>query len=405
MNYHPPQKILERYADVIINFALNSGKGIKKGETVIVQATEFAKPLYFEILKAVWKSGGHVISRYSPDNDDVFNFDKEFFIHASDKQISHFAHKHMKGMVDEADHLVFIECETNPHELKGIDPKKIMMKSNAMRPYRDWRMDKEHHGKFTWCIALYGTPAMAKEARMSEKEYWNQIINACFLDKPNPIAEWRKIFKQIETYQKKLNNLPIEKLNILGDDVDLWITLGEKRKWLGGSGRNMPSFEIFTSPDWRGTEGWIRFNQPLYRYGNLIEGIELWFKNGKVIKSKATKNEGVLKSMIASLNADKVGEFSLTDRRFSRITKFMANTLFDENMGGPQGNTHIALGQSYPDTYAGDPSKLSPQDLKNLGYNTSPVHTDIISTAPRTVTAYLKDGTEKVVYKDGMFNL
>src|SRR6185436_12865911 len=137
--------------------------------------------------------------------------------------------------------------------------------------------------------------------------------------------------------------------------VDLWVKLGEKRAWMGGSGRNVPSFELFTSPDWRGTEGWIKFNQPLYRYGNLITGIELEFKNGRVVKAKAKKNEQILKQMIATANADKVGEFSMTDKRFSHITKFMGETLYDENVGGPHGNTHVALGNVYHDCYAGDP--------------------------------------------------
>ena len=74
------------------------------------------------------------------------------------------------------------------------------------------------------------------------------------------------------TTSQRLNALPIERLHVVGEDVDLRITLGEQRQWVGGSGRNIPSFEIFTSPDWRGTEGWIAFNQPLYRYGNLVRG-------------------------------------------------------------------------------------------------------------------------------------
>ena len=64
----------------------------------------------------------------------------------------------------------------------------------------------------------------------------------------------------------------------------------------------------------------------------------------------------MLTEMIATEGADRVGEFSLTDRRFSRITRFMAQTLYDENVGGAFGNTHIALGRSYQDAYAGDPS-------------------------------------------------
>ena len=71
------------------------------------------------------------------------------------------------------------------------------------------------------------------------------------------------------------------KLRVFVSDVDLKINMGEKRQWVGGSGRNMPSFEIFTSPDWPGAEGWAKFNQPLYSYGNLVKGIELEFKDGK----------------------------------------------------------------------------------------------------------------------------
>jgi len=110
--------------------------------------------------------------------------------------------------------------------------------------------------------------------------------------------------------------------------------------------------------------------------------------------------------MIAQENADKVGEFSLTDKRHSRITKFMATTLFDENMGGAFGNTHIALGNAYKDTYTGDMATVSEEQWAEMGYNSCPkVHTDIISTANRTVTATLPGGAEKVIYKDGQFVL
>ncbi|MGH2851844.1 MAG: aminopeptidase, partial [Solirubrobacteraceae bacterium] len=170
-------------------------------------------------------------------------------------------------------------------------------------------------------------------------------------------------------------------------------------------GRNIPSFEIFTSPDWRGTEGWIAFNQPLYRYGNLVRGIRLEFVEGRVVKASAEENEALITEMIATDNADRVGEFSLTDRRFSRITRFMAETLFDENVGGPHGNTHIALGKSYQDCYAGDPGSVSEEEWERLGYNDSRVHTDIVSTTNRTVTATLHGGGEQTIYADGEFVL
>ena len=181
--------------------------------------------------------------------------------------------------------------------------------------------------------------------------------------------------------------------------------MGEKRKWAGGIGRNIPSFELFTSPDWRGTNGWIRFNQPLYRYGNLITGVELEFKDGKVVKSRAKKNGKLLKEMIKVKNADKIGEFSMTNGRISRITKFMAETLYDENVGGRYGNTHIALGASFHDCYDGDSSKVAKKRWEKLGFNDSVVHTDIISTTDRIITARLKNGKEKIIYKSGRFTL
>jgi len=132
----------------------------------------------------------------------------------------------------------------------------------------------------------------------------------------------------------------------------------------------------------------------------------LQFENGVVVASSATENEDALKEMIAQENANKVGEFSLTDKRHSRITKFMATTLFDENMGGEFGNTHIALGNAYKDTFTGDMSTVTKEQWAEMGYNSCPkVHTDIVSTKNRTVTATLCDGSAKVIYKDGEFVL
>ncbi len=404
-DYQPSDKVLEKYADVIVNFALGGGKGIKRGDTVYLIAPEYSKPLMIELRKAIFKAGGNVILSYQPNNNDRYNADKDFFTYADDKQLSFFPEKFMKGIVDECDHSIYLLSDANPQALKGINPEKIMKRGVAFKPYTQWRTEKENQGKFTWCIALYGTPAMAKEAGLSLKEFWDQTIKACFLDKANPIKEWQKVFKQVDQFKQKLDKLKIEKVHLEGPDINLWVQIGANRQWLAGSGRNIPSFEVFTSPDWRGTNGWVKFNQPLYAYGNIVEGIELEFKDGIVVKSKARKNEKVLKSMLASPNANKVGEFSLTDKRLSRITKFMANTLFDENIGGPHGNTHIALGKAYQDAFAGNIKKLSAKDFEKLGFNDSPVHTDIISTAPRTVTAYFKNGSNKIIYKNGQFTL
>ena len=95
--------------------------------------------------------------------------------------------------------------------------------------------------------------------------------------------------------------------------------------------------------------------------------------------------------------------FSLTDRRFSKIDTFMADTLFDENFGGKFGNCHVAIGSSYSDTYNGNPATLTPQTKKKLGYNDSALHWDLINTEDKVITAKLKDGKKITLYEKGMF--
>jgi aminopeptidase len=403
--YIPPKEILERYASVLVDFALGGGEGVQAGEVVRIAAPESAKALYAELRKAVWRAGGHVIGAYEPDDGERMNFSRDFYETASEAQLDYFPARYMRGLVDEMDHQVSVLADSDPHALEAVDPARIMRRGKAMRELLDWRGEKENEGRFSWTLGLYGTPAMAAEAGLELEEYWEQIIHACFLDVEDPIARWREIGQRLDETRERLDALDIERVHVQGEDVDLWVGIGEQRRWLGGRGRNIPSFEIFTSPDWRGTEGWIRFNQPLYRYGNLVKGIRLAFVDGRVVEASASENESVLTEMIATEGADRVGEFSLTDKRFSRITRFMAHTLYDENVGGPFGNTHIALGRSYQDAYAGDPAGVETEEWERLGFNDSTVHTDIVSTSDRTVTATMRDGSEMVIYAGGEFQV
>jgi aminopeptidase len=245
---------------------------------------------------------------------------------------------------------------------------------------------------------------MAKEAGMSLKAYWQQIIKACYLDTKNPTKEWFRINNTVQGVAKRLTDLRIERIHTKGKDIDLTIGIGGNRVWLAGGGNNIPSFEVFTSPNWRQVDGWIRFNQPLYVFGNMIEGIELWFEKGVVVRSKATKNHKLLRQIIETTGGNHLGEVSLTDKRLSRITKFMADTLYDENTGGQYGNTHVALGSAYRECYAGVPPK-NDKAWDKIGYNDSVVHHDIVSTTDRTVTATLADGSTKVIYKKGQFTI
>jgi aminopeptidase len=390
----------------MVQCALNNGLGIKKGDTVFLVGQECTNALFMAIAKEIYTNGGNVITNYLPDNTRDNSLPRFLLQNGADDQISFFAKPYWQGIVDAADHILFIVSEPDIHYLEGLPSSKISMMNSARAPYMKMREEKEQAGKLSWSLCLYGTQSMADEAGLPLEEYWEQIIEACYLREDDPVMKWKQVQKEIEEIKDKLDALEIEMLHIKGNDVDLKVQIGKNRKWLSGGGKNIPSFEIFTSPDWRGTNGSISFNQPLYYSGKRISGLSLRFDNGVVVASSATENEDALREMIGQENADKVGEFSLTDKRHSRITKFMATTLFDENMGGEFGNTHIALGNAYKDTFTGDMSTVAEEQWANMGYNSCPkVHTDIISTSNRTVTATLRDATERVIYKDGEFAL
>ena len=201
-----------------------------------------------------------------------------------------------------------------------------------------------------------------------------------------------------------LSGLKIEKLHIETADMDLEILLGEKRKFISGGGNNIPSFEIFTSPDWRGTRGVYYADLPSYRSGNYVSGVRLEFKEGRAVKATADKGQDFLRKMLSmDRGAAQMGEFSLTDRRFSKIDKFMADTLFDENFGGRHGNCHLAVGASYADTFAGNIRKLDKKNKESLGFNESSLHWDLINTQAKTVHALLKGGKTVLIYEKGCF--
>ena len=288
--------------------------------------------------------------------------------------------------------------------LSGIDSNKIAQSLKARKNLREIMDRREEQGLFSWTLGMYPTAELANHAGMSVTDYAAQIVNACFLNRTDPIAQWKSVYQKAMTLKKWLNRMNVIKYHVASDNVDFEVTPGEKRRWIGISGHNIPSFELFISPDWRGTRGKYYADQPSYRSGNYVKGIRIEFKNGEVISATAEKGEEFLKKQLAmDAGASKLGEFSLTDKTFSKINLFMANTLFDENYGGKYGNCHVALGASYSDTYSGNPAELTKEMKKTLGFNDSALHWDIVNTEKKTVTAHLAAGKRKVIYENGRF--
>lgn len=392
---------LKKYADLLIKFALNSGDGIKQGDVVWIMVPLCAWEFSGYLRKSVLEAGGQPLFGLTWDDQRG----RDFYEVGSDEQVGFAPDRYFDGLVSEIDHVVRILADEDKYRLKGIDPQKVMKGQTALSHFRTRYRDKENQGKLTWVLASFGTEAEAMDVGMSYQEYWDQITKACFLDFEDPVAKYREVVKEQHRIIGELNTMKIQKVHVESEHVDLWVAIGSNREWMGGRGRNIPSFEIFTSPDWRGTNGRIRFDVPLYRYGSRISGAEVLFKDGVVVSAKADEGDELFKAMIAVKNADKLGEFSLTDKRMSRIDRFMGQTLYDENYGGAFGNTHVAFGSAYRDAYIGDLAQTTEAEWEELGFNESPEHTDLFSIEDRKVTAYLENGSERVIYEGGEFKV
>jgi len=397
--YVPSKDVLEKYADVLVNFALWGWEWIKKWDVVLLTVPEIAKEFFLIIYSTILKTWWHVIVDFVPNW-----LKKVFFENADENQVSFYPKSYNDWLVDACDHWIVVLAEEDLYELKDVDPRLLTERKKAKSYFRNKLFDKEYRGEFSWTLALFGTPAMAKEANLSEGEYWDQIINSCFLDYENPIWKWKDVYYMMSWFEKKLDDLSPKYLHFKWDDVDLRVGVWKDRKWLSGRGANIPSFEIFTSPDCRDIDWWIRFNQPLYLYWQLIEGIELWIEKWLVVKSKAVKNHKLLLEILKIKGADRIWEISLTDKRCSRIDKFMANTLYDENFWWKYWNMHLALWRSFKDAYDGDFSKFWKKDRDDLWFNVfCSEHKDIISTLDRTVFAEMEDWSKVKIYEWGEF--
>ncbi|MCK5357636.1 MAG: aminopeptidase [Elusimicrobiales bacterium] len=393
------QKELEKYADTLIWGLKTARPSIKKYDTVLIKCDIAGLELGEIVHAKLIKQRYNVIFRLT--SSPVI--EKDFFMYSDSKQRKFIAAGE-KELSDGLGGYIAIHAPESLTHLKDIDTKRQSEVAIARKCLRDIMNKNEEKGRFGWTLCTYPTEELARNAKLSLKAYSRQIAKACFLNEPNPAKKWAWLYKESTGIKKWLKSLNIDQWLIQSKSTDLKIKIGDKRKFLGVSGHNIPSFEIFTSPDCRYTEGVYFANQPSFRGGNYVEGVKLEFKNGKAVKISAKKGQDYVRKILATdKGASMVGEISLTDKRFSKIDKFMANTLFDENFGGKNGNCHLAVGDSYSDTYSGDVSKMNKKIKEKLGFNSSSIHWDLVNTEDKIVKAVLKNGKTITIYEKGMF--
>jgi aminopeptidase len=391
---------LKRYAEVLI-WGLRTARSepFKKGDIVLLRFNIDSIRLA-EILQArLLEMGMNPVRRMIPTPE----MEKNFFQLANRRQLvfdppgEADLYRHLNGSI-------FLHAPASITHLGTIDPKKISRFTLSKKYLRDILEEREQSGRFGWTLCMLPTAELAHHAGLTDEEYTKQIVKACFLNRKDPVDHWKSVFRNATAIKRWLNGMQVKYFHVESDNIELSITPGAQRKWIGISGHNIPSYELFLSPDWRGTNGHYFADQPSYRNGNLVKGIRLTFDKGIAVAVTADAGiDFVTKQIKMDRGAARLGEFSLTDKRFSKINQFMANTLFDENFGGRWGNCHIALGASYADTYDGDIQHLTSAKKAQLGFNDSALHWDLVNTEKKRVVAHLTDGRRITIYENGCF--
>jgi len=305
----------------------------------------------------------------------IDGLDELFFAHGSEEQLT-FVSPFTKFFMSEIDGIVRIFAETNLKSLSGVPPEKIKKRQASQREIVD--LYSKHLKIGGLSIIPYPTQAFAQEAEMSLFEYEDFVAKACFLDKPDPVKEWKSLSKRQEKSVQLLNMA--ENVRFVGEDTDLDLNV-KGRTWINCDGHiNMPDGEIFTGPVEDSAQGQIRFTYPGIYAGREVVDITLTFRNGRVVKAKAAKGEELLQQLLkADEGANRIGEIAIgTNAGINRFTK---NMLFDEKMGHC---IHLALGRSI---------------AMSGGKNQSSIHWDILKD--------MKSGEiyadKKLIYEKGKF--
>jgi aminopeptidase len=213
------------------------------------------------------------------------------------------------------------------------------------------------------------------------------------LDEPDPPAAWREHLARLDERTTQLNELQADALRYRGPGTDLTVGLLPYVRWYSGSSAtsdgisyvaNMPTEEVFTSPDARRTEGTIRQTLPLPLSGQVVRGLELTFEDGRAVRVEAETGGDLVRSHFASIeNADRLGEVALVtkDSRVGQTGLVFYDPLYDENA-----TCHIAYGAGLPFLLDGEPDD---------GFNVANMHIDFMVGGPELdVDAVLTDGTE-----------
>jgi aminopeptidase len=392
---------LARFADL----AVRVGANVQPGSGVLLTADTAHLEIARAVVERAYAAGAAWVEVEWSDGP----IRRSRLTHASIETLTRtrpWAIERVKEWAAERGVVISLVGDPDPHLLDDVDPAKA-----AAFPIEEANAYKEALlvQQLRWTVVAAPNPGWASEVfgEPDVERLWEAVATAMRLDEADPVASWQERNAELDARGRALSALGLTEVHYHGPGTDLTVGLLPGTQWTGGGGTdpdglafmpNIPTEEVFTSPDRRRADGTISLTKPVIISGQVVEGLKVTFSGGRITDVTATSGTDSVQAQLGTdEGARSLGEVSLVDRD-SRIAKagiLFHNTLFDENAA-----CHVAWGQSFPFSVAGGLEK-SEEERYEIGLNRSAVHTDVvIGGEGMTVTGSGPKGTVEIIRDD-----
>jgi aminopeptidase len=364
---------LERYAEL----AVRVGANVEEGQIVFLASEIAHAPLARALARASYAAGARYVDVTYRDQ----HVRKAMIELGPDEALTH-TPEWMKGKVRAYGGNAFIATTGDPEPDLLADLDGARVGSARMKELNEIVREQMIAREVNWTGVAYPNAGWAEQVfgAPDEERLWEAVAFCTRLDEADPVAAWRAHMARLESRAGQLNERRFDALRYRGPGTDFTIGLLREARWMSAlfrtaAGReyvpNMPTEEIFTTPDARRAEGTITSTRPLALLGDVVEGLKLTVKDGRIVGVDAKHGAELVTGQLDSdERARYFGELALVDgtSRVGQTGITFYDTLFDENA-----TCHIAYGFGIPETFEGEPSE---------GMNVSTVHTDFMVGGP-----------------------